>query len=280
MMIATSNSHSSIKTDIQQAEAIAPISKHEAAQIATVELQQVLNLLEKLDGADWIQPTDCTAWNVRDMTAHLAGGCAGWASLRHFFRQTILNPHMRTMDVPIDAINRRELEDRADKTPSQLIDELRDVGPKAIRNRKRLPGFLRKIKIDAKPLPGKMTFAYLVDVIYSRDQWMHRMDICRATGKPWVINPDHDRRLLDLIIRDMALTLAGRLSVIVNVTGALIASYRFGSGEPQAEVEIDLFTLNRRSSGRITADETLEMTQVHGDQAAAKDFLENCEVLY
>lgn len=275
---AIANSH--ITTDIQQAEAIAPVKKQEAAQIATLELEQVLNLLEQLNGDDWTQPTDCTEWNVRDMTAHLAGGCAGWASWKHFLRQTVLNPHMRKMAVPIDAINRSELEDRADKTPQQLIDELREVGPKAIRTRRNLPELLRRIRIDAKPMPGKMSVAYLVDVIYPRDQWMHRMDICRATGKPWVSIPDHDRRLLDLVMLDMAKSLASKYAVILNVTGVLNATYRFGSGEPQAEIGIDLFTLNRRSSGRITAEETMEQVEVRGDQSVARGFLRDCDVLY
>ncbi|MBZ0291059.1 MAG: maleylpyruvate isomerase family mycothiol-dependent enzyme [Anaerolineae bacterium] len=280
MMVAVSVSNSPTETLVKQAEAIVPVQKQEAAQIATVELQQVLNLLEQLSGDDWMQPTDCTEWCVQDMTAHLAGGCAGWASLKHFLSQTILNPHLRKMDVPINAINRRELEDRADKTPQQLIDELREVGPKAIRTRCNLPEFLRKIRIDAKPMAMKITVAYLVDVIYPRDQWMHRMDICRATGKTWASNPDHDQRLLDLVMLDMAKTTSARHAVRINVTGALNATYRFGSGDPHAEIDIDLFALNRRASARITPDETLELVQIRGDQAIARDFLRNCEVLY
>ena len=277
-MVTASLSQTNI--NMQQAEAIQPIDKHEAEQIAAFELTQVLNLLEQLEGADWSQPTECTEWNVQQMAAHLAGGCAGWATVRDFCRQTVLNPYILKAAVPVDAINRREVEDRAHKTPQQLIDELRVVGMKAVRNRKNLPEFLRKIKIDATPMPGKMSLAYLADVIYPRDQWMHRMDICRATGKQWVVNPDHDRRLLDLIMRDMALTLNGRLSLVVHVTGALSASYRFGTGESQAEIEVDLFILNRRSSGRISADAALSMVQVRGDSEVAQDFLQNCEVLY
>lgn len=257
---------------------IRPIDKQEAFELATFELQQVLNLLDQLDGADWEQPTDCTEWNVQQMTAHLAGGCAGWATLRDFSRQTIFNPYMSKVKVPVDAINRREVEDRAHKTPQQLIDELRRVGPKAIRNRKNLPGFLRKIKIDAKPMPGKMSLAYLVDIIYTRDQWMHRMDLCRATGKDWVANPDHDQRLLDLIVRDM--TQAHSLPIVIHVTGALKTSYRFGTDEPKAELDIDLFTLNRRSSGRITSDQALDTAQARGDMSVVRAFLQNCEVLY
>jgi uncharacterized protein (TIGR03083 family) len=274
------NTSTSAPTDIRQAEDIPAVTPQEASEIATFELTQVLNLLEQLEGDDWAQPTECTEWNVQRMTAHLAGGCAGWATWRDFRRQIIFNPYMRTTDVPVDAINRREVEDREGMTPRQLIDELHRVGPKAVRTRRNLPGILRSIRIDAKPMPGKMSMAYLVDVVYPRDQWMHRMDICRATGKTWVANPDHDRRLLDLIMLDVAKTLAGRLAIVVNITGALTTSYRFGTGEPEAEIDMDFIEFNRRSSLRTTTDEAMQITTVRGSEAVARDFVENCLVLY
>jgi uncharacterized protein (TIGR03083 family) len=279
-MVATSLSHARTGAGIKQAKDIAPVTRHEAAQLAADEIDRLLDLLEQLDGDNWTQSTDCTEWTVHDMTAHLAGACAGWASWKHFRRQIIFNPHIRKADVPVDAINRRQIEDRAGQTPQQFIDELREVGPKAVRNRKKLPGILRKIRIDAKPMPGKMSMAYLVDVIYPRDQWMHRLDICRATGKHLVITPDHDGRLLDLVMLDIAKTLAGEIAITVNVTGALAAAYRFGSGEPQAELDIDFLTLNRRASMRITADEARETVTMRGDRAAAERFLQHCKILY
>lgn len=264
----------------KQAEAIPPVSTPEAAQIAAFEVQQVVNLLEQLDGDDWTQPTDCTAWNVRDMTAHLAGACAGWASWGQFFRQTILNPHILKTVVTVDALNRRQLEDRRAKAPRDLIAELRAVGTKAVHTREKLPGLLRKIQIPAQPMPGMMSLAYLVDVIYPRDQWMHRMDICRATGKALVITPGHDERLLDLVMRDIARKVSGSYALVVNITGPLTASYRLGRGEPQAEITIDYRDMNRRASGRITPDEALEAVTIQGDRAVAAGFLRDCAVLY
>lgn len=269
-----------VDENIKQAEAISPINKHEAAQIGAVEVQAVLNLLEQLEGEDWTRRTDCTQWNVKDMAAHLAGACAGWASWGQFFRQTILNPRIFRTVVTVDAINKRQLEDRKNQSPQDHIAELREVGLKAVRTRKNLPEILRRIPIPAQPMPGMMSLAYLVDVIYPRDQWMHRMDICRATGKTLVINPKHDGRLLDLVALDIARTLAGKVSIGVNVTGAVTASYRFGSSDPQAEIDIDFLALNRRASMRITADEAFQMVHIRGDEAVAKAFLQGCPVLY
>lgn len=271
---------SSIEPGIKPAETITPVSTPEAAQIAALEVQQVLNLLGQLDGDDWTQPTDCSEWNVRDMAAHLAGACAMWASWGQFFHQAILNPHILKTVVTVDALNRRQLEDRAGTAPRELITELREVGPKAVRTRQNLPGLIRKIRIPAQPMPGTMSLAYLVDVIYPRDQWMHRMDICRATGKTLVITPGHDERLLDLVMLDIATKLEGKFALIVNITGALTASYRLGNSEPQAEMDVDYQALNRRSSGRITTDAALTGVTIRGDQAVAAGFLRDCEVLY
>lgn len=79
---------------------------------------------------------------------------------------------------------------------------------------------------------------------------------------------------------DMANTLAGKYAVTVYVTNELEAAYRFGSGETQAEIDIDLFTLNRRASGRISADAALDTAQIRGDLMIAREFLQNCDVLY
>lgn len=267
-------------TEVKQAEEIRPVNKNEAAQLATFELEQVLTLVEQLEGDDWTQPTDCSEWNVRDMTAHLAGACAGYASWPEFRRQAVFNPHLLKTIVSVDGVNIRQLEDRVDKSPQELIAELQKVGPKAVNTRRSVPNLVRKINIPAQPMSGFMSIGYLLDVIYPRDQWMHRMDICRATGKPLVITPGHDHRLLDLVMRDVARTLGGNLAIQVNITGALTAGYRFGEATPAAEIDIDYLTFNRRASMRINADEALKSTIIRGEETIARQFLQDCPVLY
>jgi hypothetical protein len=38
----------------------------------------------------------------------------------------------------------------------------------------------------------RWTFAYMTDVILTRDPWMHRMDITRATGTEPQLTAEHD----------------------------------------------------------------------------------------
>ena len=137
------------------------------------------------------------------MAAHLAGACAGHASWAEFKRQNIQNPYLPEAEMKIDGINQRQVEDRAEATPNDLIAELREVGPKAIRTRQRLPGLLRAIPVPFGPPLGTVPIGYMTDLIYVRDMWMHRVDICQATGREMALTPDHDGRIIALVMRDL-----------------------------------------------------------------------------
>jgi hypothetical protein len=45
---------------------------------------------------------------------------------------------------------------------------------------------------------------YLVEVILTRDTWMHRMDVARATGRPTELTPDHDGRIVADVVDEWA----------------------------------------------------------------------------
>ena len=42
---------------------------------------------------------------------------------------------------------------------------------------------------------------YLVDIILTRDTWMHRVDIARATGRPMELTAEHDGRIVADVVR-------------------------------------------------------------------------------
>jgi hypothetical protein len=48
------------------------------------------------------------------------------------------------------------------------------------------------------------TLGFLIDVIMTRDPWMHRVDIARAVGAPMVLTADHDGVLVDDVVREWA----------------------------------------------------------------------------
>lgn len=272
-----------VKDMVQNAASIPACTHGEAGQLSQVEYERVLALLETLDGDDWQQPTYCTAWTVRDMVAHLAGAVAGSTSMAEFKRQNVSNPYVKQYDNPVDGTNRLQLEDRADKTPAELVAEFRQSGQIAVQNRQKLPWIVRKIHLPMGDL-GFASFEYLMDVIYPRDQWMHRYDICAATGKKMTVTAEHDGRIVALVLLDIAKKLRkqlGNRTIMVELTGALTAVYQFGSkAEPDCVAAIDVFDFNLRASGRISAVGALSRTAVTGDSAVAEWFLQNMEVPY
>lgn len=269
----------------QNASQIPPLTHPEAGVLAREELSRFLAVVEALSGDDWHQPTDCTAWTVRDILAHQAGAYAGNASWSEFFRQASARPSPGQMQV--DATNDRQLLDRADCNPPELIAELRRVGPKAIRTRQRLPRLVRKLRIvPFGPPTGFKPVGYLTDLIYTRDTWAHRMDICRATGRTFIQTPDHDGRLTALVLRELAENLAGKLrgqSVIFDLAGPAGGRFRIGKTvEPSAIIKMSLIDFNRLASGRLAVDEAFaqSLVTISGDRDFAAHVLAQTSIVY
>lgn len=191
---------------------------------------------------------------------------------------------MKEFDEPIDGINKLQVEERADKAPAELVAEFRQNGPRAIENRQKLPWPVRKIVHLPFPHLGRKSLEYLADTIFPRDQWMHRYDICAATGKKIAVTAEHDGRIVALVMHDIAEKLEAQLanrSIVLRLTGTLSAEYGFGQkATVDCEVEMDFFDFNLLTSGRITPEEIIERTAIAGDRAAALWFLNNLEVPY
>lgn len=244
-----------MRDDLMDASTIPALVHDEAGIMAREELRRFLDLVETLSGDDWDQPTDCTAWSVRDILAHQAGAYAGFTSWSEFKRQVTARPAAGQMQV--DALNQRQLADRTGCTPLELIGELRAVGPKAIRTRQRLPWPLRKLTVPLGPPLGTIPVEYLTDLIYTRDTWMHRADIARATGRTLIQTAEHDGRVTALVVRDLARglkhILRGR-TVVLDLAGAAGGRYRIGTmAEPTVIVKMDVVDFHRLASGRLTA---------------------------
>lgn len=264
---------------------IPALNHEEAGRLARTELDRFLALVESLSGDDWEQPTGCTAWNVREVLAHQAGSYAAYASWAQFRRQYVQNPYVREEDQPVDGINRRQVEDRQGRTPAQLVAELREAGPKAIRTRQRLPWILRKLPLPFGAPIGMARVEWLTDLIYPRDTWMHRVDICRATGREFVQSADHDGRMVALVVRDLAQNVKGVLdgkTAVYDLTGGPAGGrYRFGPNpEADAVLQMDVLQFNWLASGRMEASEARAHVTVGGDEEVALTLIEHTNVLY
>ena len=224
--------------------------------LAAVEYDRVLAQLRSLSAGDWSRPTACPAWDVRALAAHLLGMAEMSASLREQIRQT--RKAGRAGGVFLDALTGLQVEERRDLSPTQIISRFAEVAPRAARGRRRTPGLVRRRTMpDTQPVGGKpdspsekWTFGFLVDVILTRDPWLHRTDIAAATGRPMHLTPDHD----GLLVADVVAEWAGRhrqpCSLIL--TGPAGGSWSFGSGG--AALHLDAVEFCRLLSGRGQAD--------------------------
>ena len=149
------------------------VTEDEAHALLQTELDRFLRLVETLGPDDWSKPTACSAWDVRDMLAHQAGSYASGTGYEEVFRQS---RNIRPGRLPEDAVNEFQLQERAGKTPAELIAELRQVGPPAAEN---WAYRFRLAKLVAIPhsVTGKLSLRHLMLVVHSRDTWMHRLDI-------------------------------------------------------------------------------------------------------
>ncbi|HUQ64318.1 MAG TPA: maleylpyruvate isomerase family mycothiol-dependent enzyme [Acidimicrobiales bacterium] len=187
-------------TDIRS---VARIERSEAPGLAAEEYQRLAALAAELSPDDWSRPTpDCPEWTVRDVLAHVAGSMAG-TSLREGARQRKLAGHRskssgRTF---LDEMNELHIEDRARRNDAEIAIELQDRIRSAVNARRRVPGPLRRAPI---PNTDGLTLAQVVDVILTRDVWMHRVDVCRATDRQPELTAEHDGRLVADVVRDWA----------------------------------------------------------------------------
>lgn len=266
---------------IPNAAHIAPISRAEVDSLAREEWKRLLAFLDALDAGDWSKPTMCTEWTVRDMVAHQAGAYAAYASFQEFRRQ-YLNPPPKNR-LPEDFINEIQIADRRHKTNAELISEIREKGPRTITNRRRIPFFLRAVSI---PRPGGATLnmGYMLDIIYSRDTWMHRIDLARATNREMKLTREHDGRMVELVMRDVNAVLAPKLgsdSVVIALTGIAGGVWRIGnSATPRATLEMDTLDFNIYASGRYTFEQARGKAIITGDTMFAENALKEISVLY
>jgi hypothetical protein len=91
---------------------------------------------------------------------------------------------------------------------------------------------------------------FLVDVCYTRDLWMHRMDIARATAREPVLTADHDGVLVADIAREWASRHGQPCSL--TLTGPAGGSWQWGAGAPA--LELDAVEFCRILSGRAPGE--------------------------
>jgi uncharacterized protein (TIGR03083 family) len=192
---------------VTDVDAIPSIGHREAMTQAETETRRLLNVVDSLDEPDWSQPTDCTEWDVKALLSHVLGNMKFNATTREMIRQFRLatKAAKRSGRPMIDEMNARQVAEHVGMSEVELVRALHELGPRAVRARRRTPAPMRAMKIrPGPPISGTVPFGYLVDVIFNRDLWMHRIDLTRATGREHVATTEHDGRIVADVVSDWA----------------------------------------------------------------------------
>ena len=105
------------------------------------------------------------------------------------------------------------------------------------------------MKIDPG-IPGerKWPLAYLMDTIFTRDVWMHRVDVSRGVGRDLVLTSEHDGRLVADVVREWAQCHGEPFTLLLDGP----AGGTFVRGAGGEEHHLDAVEFCRMLSGRST----------------------------
>jgi uncharacterized protein (TIGR03083 family) len=227
----------------------AALDRPTAMGLAATEYGRFLDQLRALDPPDWTRPTDCPAWDVRAVAGHVLGMAEMVASVRQMVRQ---NMTAQRAGGGIDALTGLQVRQRAQLTPAQVVDRFAAVTSRAVRGRRRTAALMGRVPMPEEQVVGdrreKWTFGYLLDVILTRDTWLHRIDIARATGRDVRLTADHDGVLVADVVAEWAQR-HGR-PYRLRLTGPAGGSWAAGDDGP--ELELDAVEFCRVLSGRGT----------------------------
>jgi uncharacterized protein (TIGR03083 family) len=222
-------------------------------QLAATEYDRCVAQLRSLDAEDWSRPTDCAGWDVKAMAAHMLGMAEMAASVLEMRRQ--MKSARRRGGEFVDALTAIQVEAGRSLPPIEIVKRFAAVGPKAARARRRAPGFVRH-RVDPEPQPvgdgshEPWTFGYVLDVILTRDPWMHRTDIARATGCELELTADHDGALVADVVQEWAHRHGQPYSL--TLSGPAGGQWSAGVGGPH--LEMDAVDFCRVLSGRGTGE--------------------------
>ena len=150
----------------------------------------------------------------------------------------------------MDSLTAMQVADHADLSTSDVIAQVDEAGPRSARWRAKAPWLFRQMpmkeEVAGKPETWKM--GYLLDVILTRDPWMHRVDIARATGRDLVLSAEHDGRIVADVVAEWARRHGQPFTLVL--TGPAGGTY--SSGDGGESITIDAVEFCRVLAGRAS----------------------------
>ena len=212
--------------------AIPPVKRQEARQLAGQEYALLIDQLRSLSPTEWARPTDCPEWDVRAVAGHCVGMMTDFSSYRTLVRRmrSATRTAKRSGAAVIDVMTAMQVKDQDSLTTAQLIERALVVSSRATRFRTGANALFRRMPLreNVGGSPETWRMGYLLDVILTRDPWMHRIDIARATGRELVLTAEHDGRIVADVVAEWSRRHGQPF--VLTLTGPAGGEYASGSG--------------------------------------------------
>ena len=228
--------------------AVAPhLDRSTAMRLAATEYACYLTQLRSLDADDWASHRlpgmgRARAGGAQPRHGRVRGVAGGATAPGPGRRRPRRGVHRRAHQPPGRGAGR----DDAGRAGARYAE----VGPAAAPARAAFPA-----RPARPPLPVPQTvngavetwtIGFLVDVILTRDVWMHRVDTARATGRDLQLTADHDGVLVADVVAEWVARHGSACAL--TLTGPAGGRWRFGTDVP--ELELDAVEFCRIVSGR------------------------------
>lgn len=227
---------------------IGSITRPEARTLAEAETAAMVAVLVDLSPDEWARPTDCPDWDVRAMAGHVLGMTEGFTGLWRMASMFRAGGKLAGDRPFIDGVTAHQVATNAQLSTAELVARMAAAGPRQARWRTERP-ILRRMPMKNQNPDGTVetwTMGFVFEVIQTRDTWMHRVDVARATGRALDLTPAHDGRIVADVVAEWARR-HGR-PFTLELTGPAGGTYT--SGTDGAALTCDAIEFCRTLAGR------------------------------
>ena len=254
-----------------------------------------LDLLRDLDTDEWIRPTVCPGWNVKDVATHVLGDHVGFLSIQRDGFQVLFPSEQEAFPAFLDRINSEWVRAAMRLSPPMLIDLLAHFGDQVVdfwetADLEALGGSVRWAGPEAHPV-------WLDAAREFTEFWTHHQQICDATDRPGLAAPRYVAPVLDTFLRALPHTLRDvnapdGTTVQVTATGPGGGTWsctrtperwalsRQPTPSPDALIELDTDTTWRLCTRGIHPAQAAERSHIEGDHRLAATALDIVSIIW
>jgi len=168
------------------------------------ERRELLKLLARLSEKDWIKPTSCPKWSVKDIALHLLGDDLGLISRKRdkFNNPDLINKKINNWEELVSLINEQN---------SLWVQTTRRISPQLLHELLELTGKLTNKyfqSLNLYALGGPVSWAgpnpapVWLDVAREyTERWIHQQQIREAVDKPGIETDEYLTPLFNTFIR-------------------------------------------------------------------------------